>query len=68
MGRNTELIRQWTLGLVRTPSAALVIDFSCYARHDQRVLEMIVLALRGLALACRGQQELVLETSRYGTS
>jgi hypothetical protein len=31
------------------------------ARRDDRVLEIIVLIARALALACRGHQELVLE-------
>src|SRR5216684_3911677 len=35
--------------------------FASVARHDEGVLDMIVLMGRALALACRGHQEVVLE-------
>jgi hypothetical protein len=45
----------------RTPSASLWLIFVGGARHDRRVLEMIALIVRSLALARRGHRELVLE-------
>jgi hypothetical protein len=43
---------------IRTP-APLV--FAPYGRHDHRVLAILLWITRGLALACRGHRELVLE-------
>ena len=40
---------------------ALPLIVASDARHDEAVLEMIVLIGRAVALACRGLQELVLE-------
>ena len=53
-----DIDRLWS---ARTPSASLWLIFVGGARHDRRVLEMILLIVRALALACRGHRELVLE-------
>src|SRR6266436_3007308 len=49
------------LSFAETRSAFVLVDFRSASRHDRRVLEMIAVFVRAVALACRRHQELVLE-------